>query len=52
MNFLYFQVSLEILMLVAQDGGKMTLLNQQVKKLTLTHHLLDIHKLLINVLML
>ena len=30
------QLSLEILMLVAQDGGKMTLLTQQITKLTLS----------------
>ena len=38
MNFLYVQLSREILMLVAQDGGRMILLTQQVKKLTLSHY--------------
>ena len=32
MNFLYVQLSQEILMLVAQDDGRMILLTQQVKK--------------------
>ena len=36
MNFLYVQMSQEILLLAAQDGGRMILLTQQVKKSTLT----------------
>ena len=32
MNLLYVQLSQEILMLVAQDDGRMILLTQQVKK--------------------
>ena len=35
MNLLYVQLSQEILMVVAQDGGRMILI-QQVKKSTLT----------------
>ena len=41
-------MSRETSMLVAQDGGRMTLLTQQVKKSTLPHYQLDINKLLIN----
>ena len=52
MGFLYFQLSKEILMLVAQDGGRMILLTQQLKELTLLHRQLDIEKLLINLPML
>ena len=37
MNFLYVQLSQEILILVAQDGGRMILLTQQFKKSTPTH---------------
>ena len=48
MNFLYVQLSREILMLVAQDGGRMILLTQQVNKSTLPHYQLDINKFLIN----
>ena len=51
MNFLYVQLSQEILMIVAQDGGRMIFLTQQVKKPTLSHHELDFKKLLINLLM-
>ena len=36
MNFIYVQLSLVILMFVAQDDGKMAVLTQQVKKVTLT----------------
>ena len=43
-----FQLSLEILMLVAQDRGRMISLTQQVKKSILSHYQLDINKLLIN----
>ena len=35
-------------MLVVQIGGKMILPTQSVRNLTLSHHQLDIHKLLIN----
>ena len=45
MNFLYVQLSREILMLVAQDGGRMILLTQQVNKSTLPHYQLDIKKI-------
>ena len=48
MNFHYVQLSPVILMLDAHGGGKMTLLTQQGKKLTLSHEQLDINKLLIN----
>ena len=48
MNFLYVQLSREILMFVAQDGGRMILLTQQVKKSALSHYQLDINNLLIN----
>ena len=48
MNFLYVQISREILMLVAQDGGRMILPTPQVKNWTLSHYQLDIKKLLIN----
>ena len=48
MNFHYVQLSQVILMLDAHGGGKMTLLTQQGKKLTLSQHQLDINKLLIN----
>ena len=41
-----------ILMLGAQGGGKLILLTQQGKKLTLSHHELDISKLFINLPML
>ena len=51
-NSHYVQLSQVILMLDAQGGGKMTLLTQQGKKLTLSHHQLDINKLLINLPML
>ena len=51
MNFLYVQLSREILMLVAQDGGRMILPTQQVKKSTLSNYQVDINKLLINLLM-
>ena len=52
MNFHYVQLSQVILMLDAHSGGKMTLLTQQGKKLTLLQHQLDINKLLINLPML
>ena len=52
MNSHYVQLSHVILMLDAQGGGKITLLTQQSKKLTLFHHPLDINKLLINLPML
>ena len=52
MNFLYVQLSREILMFVAQDGGRMILLTQQVKKSALSHYQLDINNLLINLPML
>ena len=52
MNSQYVQLSQVILMLDAQGGGKMTLLTQQGKKLTLPLHQLDINKLLIDLLML
>ena len=39
-------------MLDAHGGGKMTLLTKQGKKLTLSHHQLDMNKLLINLPML
>ena len=52
MNSQYVQLSQVILMLDAQGGGKMTLLTQQGKKLTLSGHQLDINKLLINLPML
>ena len=52
MNSHYVQLSQVILMLDAQGGGKMTLLTQQGKKLTPSHHQLDINKLLINLPML
>ena len=39
MNFLYVQLSQEILILVAQDGGRMKLPTQQVKKSTLSYHI-------------
>ena len=39
-------------MLVTQDGGRMILLTQQVKELTLLHRQLNIEKLLINLPML
>ena len=39
-------------MLVAQEGGEITFLAQQVKKFTLSRHSLDINKLLINLPML
>ena len=45
-NFLYVQLSPEILMLVAQDGGRMIWLTQQVKKSILSTYQLDINKLL------
>ena len=48
MNSHYAQFSLVILMLDAQGGRKITLLTQIGKKLTLSHHQLDINKLLIN----
>ena len=48
MNSHYAQLSLVILMLDAQGGRKITLLTQIGKKLTLSHHQLDINKLLIN----
>ena len=47
MNFLYVQLSREILMLIAEDGDRMIVLTQQVKKLTLSHYQLDLNKLLI-----
>ena len=52
MNSHYLQLSLVVLILDPQGGGKMTLLIQQGKKLTLSHHQLDINKLLINLPML
>ena len=52
MNSHCVQLSQMILMLDAQGGGKMTLLTQQDKKLTLSGHQLDINKLLINLPML
>ena len=52
MNSHYVQLSQVILMLDAQGGGKMTSLTQQGTKLTLSHHQLDINKLLINLPML
>ena len=52
MNSHYVKLSQVILMLDAQGGGKMTLLTQQGKKLTLPLHQLDINKLLIDLLML
>ena len=52
MNFHYVQLSQVILMLDDHGGGKMTLLTQQGKKLTLSHDQLDINKLLINLPML
>ena len=48
MNFLYVQLSREMLMLVAQDSGRMILPTQQVNKSTLSHYQLDINKLFIN----
>ena len=45
MNFLYVQISREILMLVAQDGGRMILPTLQVKNWTLSHYQLDIKKI-------
>ena len=51
MNFLYVELSREILMLIAQDRGRMILVTEQVKKLTPSHYRLDINKLLINLLM-
>ena len=50
MNFLCVQLLPEISMLVAQDGGRMILLTQQVNKSTLSHYQLDINKLLIKAL--
>ena len=47
MNFLYVQLSREILMLIVEDGDRMIVLTQQVKKLTLSHYQLDLNKLLI-----
>ena len=52
MHFHYVQLSQVILMLQAHGGGKMTLLTQQGKKLTLSHHQLDVNKILINLPML
>ena len=52
MNSHYVLLSQVILMLDAQGGGKMTLLTQQSKKLTLSHHQLDVKKLSINLHML
>ena len=52
MNLCYVQLSQVILMPDVHGGGKMTLLTQQGKKLTLSHHQLDIKKLLINLPML
>ena len=48
MKFLPVQLLQETLMVVAQDGRKMILVTEQVKKLTLSHYQLDINKLLIN----
>ena len=48
MNSHYVKLSQVILMLDAQGGGKMTLLTQEGKKLTLSHYQLDINKILIN----
>ena len=45
MNILYFQLSQEILMLFAQDNGRMMLLNQSRNRLS--HYQLDINKWLI-----
>ena len=39
-------------MFLVQIGGKMMLPTQQVRNLTLSHHQLDIHKILINLLIL
>ena len=50
MNFLCVQLSPE--MPIAQDGGKTTLLIPQVKKLSLSHHHLDMRKLLISLFLL
>ena len=47
-NSLYVQLSQVTLMLDAQGGGKMILITQRGKKLNLSHHQLDISKLLIN----
>ena len=44
MNLYYAQLLPEILMPVAQYGRRMRLLTQQVKKLILPHHQLDIDK--------
>ena len=52
MNFHYVQLSQVILMVDIHGGGKMTLLTQQGKKLTLSQHQPDRNKLLINLLML
>ena len=48
MNSLYVPSSLEILTLVALVGEKTILITLHVKKLTLSHSQLGIHKLLIN----
>ena len=48
MNFFYVQLSKDMSMLVAQDGHRIILLTQQVKKSTLPHYQLDVNKLLIN----
>ena len=45
MTFLDVQLSWEVLMLVAQDGGRIILVSQRVKKSTLSHHQLDIRNL-------
>ena len=47
MNPQYVKLSQVILMLDAQGGGKMALLTQEGKKLTLSHYQLDINKILI-----
>ena len=52
MNFHYVQLSQVILMLDAHSGGKMTLLTEPGKKLTFSHHQLDMNKILINLPML
>ena len=51
-NSLYVQLSQVTLMLDAQGGKKMILITQRGKKLNLSHHQLDISKLLINLHML
>ena len=35
-------------MVDVQEGGRMVLLNKQAQKLTLSHHQLNLHKLLVN----